>query len=245
VTLKTLVGLVYESIQNPQKRNDFLAAFAEIIDASAAAIALEDRQLRWSRLYLTHGMDRETIDSYTQYHVSLNPWAGRRTPTVGEVRTGDEVLSVAEFRDTEFYHGWFKPRGWLHASSIIFETTETERTYLFSMRPPNHPFTEKELDILKELGPHLHKAAQRARQNIAHGEINQHRSRALEMDRLAALKLSPREYPVALALSQGQTAKEYAYKTGLAVNTVQWHRTRIYKKLGIRRRADLVRLLLG
>ena len=244
MTKDTLLRFLYEAIENPQRRNDFLAAFAEIIDANAAAIALEDRQLRWSRLYLTHGMNRETIDSYANYYVSLNPWAGRRTPTVGEVRTGEEVLSVAEFRETEFYYGWFKPRGWLHASSVIFETSEIERTYLFSIRPPNHPFTEKELAILQEIAPHLHSAAQQARRNIARREINQYRSRALDMDTLASLNLIRAESRIALALFKGQTIKECAYSASLAANTVRWHVKRIYKKLGVHRQTDFKQLLL-
>ena len=108
------------------------------------------------------------------------------------------MLSVAEFRDTDFYHGWFKPRGWLHASSVIFETSETERTYLFSIRPPNHAFTEKELAIIKEIAPHLAEAAGMARRNIARSEINRHRSSALEMDALTSLNLSRAESRIAL-----------------------------------------------
>lgn len=244
MTKDTLLRLLYEAIQNPQKRNDFLAAFAEIIDASAAAIALEDRQLRWSRLYLTHGMDRETVDSYTNYYVTLNPFAARRAPILGEVRTGEQILSEAEFLDTEFYYGWYKPRGWQHASAVNFETTETTRTYLFSMRPPNHPFTEKELAILKDLSPHLTKAAGMARRNIARWEIDQHRSGALEMDALTSLNLSRAESRIALALSHGQSVKEYAYSAGLTADTVRWHVKRIYKKLGVHHRDDFKRLLL-
>src|SRR5215472_830578 len=126
VSQNTLVRFVYETIENPQKRSDFLATFAEIIGASAAAIAMEDRQLRWASLCVTHGMDPSTIDSYCQYYMSLNPWALRRPSTAGEVRTSDGLLSEPEFRDTEFYHGWFQPRGWLHASSIVLDATETE-----------------------------------------------------------------------------------------------------------------------
>ena len=130
MTQNSLVRFVYEAIDNPQKRNDFVATFAEVIDAKAAAIAVEDRQLRWASLCVPYGMDRNTIDSYCQHYVSLNPWAARRSPTVGEVRKSEELLSEAEFRETDFYYGWFKPRGWLHASSVNIYTTDTERAYL-------------------------------------------------------------------------------------------------------------------
>jgi hypothetical protein len=63
MTRNTLVDLVYETIDNPDKRSDLVAAFAEVIDAKAAAIAFEDRRLRWASLCVTLGMDRSTIDS--------------------------------------------------------------------------------------------------------------------------------------------------------------------------------------
>jgi len=156
------------TIDNPQKRNNFLATFAEIIGANAAAIAVEDHQLRWASLRVTHGMDRATIDSYCQYYVGLNPWARRKPSTTGKVRRSLELLSEAEFRETEFYHGWFKPHGWGLATSIVLDTTETERTHVFAVRPPNHPFTERELAIQNDLAPHLAMAASQRRSSNRH-----------------------------------------------------------------------------
>ena len=65
MTQDTLVRSAYEVAVKLQKRSDFVAAFAEVIDAKAAAVAVEDRQLRWARLLITHGMDQGTIDSYS------------------------------------------------------------------------------------------------------------------------------------------------------------------------------------
>ena len=48
MTQNTLVRFAYEVAANPQKRGDFVATFAEVIDAKAAAVAVEDRQLRWA-----------------------------------------------------------------------------------------------------------------------------------------------------------------------------------------------------
>jgi hypothetical protein len=63
MTQDTLVRSAYEVAVKPQKRSDFVVAFAEVIDAKAAAV--EDRQLRWAWLLITHGMDQGTIDSYS------------------------------------------------------------------------------------------------------------------------------------------------------------------------------------
>lgn len=55
--------------------------------------------------------------------------------------------------------------------------------------------------------------------------------------------LSPREQEIALALGNGKTFKSVARQYGIAVSTVANHASRIYRKLAIYRREDLVTLL--
>lgn len=55
--------------------------------------------------------------------------------------------------------------------------------------------------------------------------------------------LSPREQEVALALAQGKSFKSVANENHIAVSTVANHASRIYLKLSLRGREDLVRLL--
>jgi DNA-binding CsgD family transcriptional regulator len=55
--------------------------------------------------------------------------------------------------------------------------------------------------------------------------------------------LSPREQEIARALSNGKTLKSIARQYGIAVSTVANHTTRIYRKLAIYRREDLIELL--
>jgi len=55
--------------------------------------------------------------------------------------------------------------------------------------------------------------------------------------------LSPREQEIARALGDGKTLKSIARHYGIAVSTVANHTTRIYRKLAIYRREDLVELV--
>lgn len=55
--------------------------------------------------------------------------------------------------------------------------------------------------------------------------------------------LSPREQEIARALADGKTFKSVARECGIAISTVANHASRIYKKLGIYRREELVGLL--
>lgn len=55
--------------------------------------------------------------------------------------------------------------------------------------------------------------------------------------------LSPREQEIARALGAGKTLKSIARQYGIAVSTVANHTTRIYRKLAIYRREDLIELV--
>lgn len=55
--------------------------------------------------------------------------------------------------------------------------------------------------------------------------------------------LSPREQEIARALGTGKTFKSVARQFGIAVSTVANHASRIYKKLGIFRREELVEIV--
>lgn len=65
-----------------------------------------------------------------------------------------------------------------------------------------------------------------------------HARRGLPLD-----ELSPREQEIARALSAGKTFKTVARQCGIAVSTVANHASRIYRKLGIYRREELVELI--
>ncbi len=60
---------------------------------------------------------------------------------------------------------------------------------------------------------------------------------------LALDSLSPREQEIARSLGEGKTLKSIARQYGIAVSTVANHTTRIYKKLAIYRREDLIELV--
>lgn len=55
--------------------------------------------------------------------------------------------------------------------------------------------------------------------------------------------LSPREQEIARALSKGETLKSIAQQYGIALSTVANHTTRIYRKLAIDRREDLMEMV--
>ena len=59
----------------------------------------------------------------------------------------------------------------------------------------------------------------------------------------SALNLTPAQGQVALLLARGRTLSEIAAATGRGENTIRTHRARIYRRLGISGRAELVQLV--
>ena len=61
----------------------------------------------------------------------------------------------------------------------------------------------------------------------------------------ATLGLTPAESRVAVSLAKGKTMRDVAVATGRQESTIRFHLRQIHRKLGISRRADLVRLVLS
>jgi DNA-binding CsgD family transcriptional regulator len=240
----TLVRLIYESIDEPKKRKEFLAAFAEVLEASAVALILQDRQLRWAIFCASHGVEQATRDAYENHWVGLNPWALRSPEVTGQTRIDGEILTQAELRETELYAGWLRPNAWEYTSALVIHATPAEYAMLCAYRH-TRPFTEQERAVYQALAPHL-AIATRIKRRLAElkDTIDRYRHGSPEIETLATLNLSPAETRVALALFKGQTAAEYARLSGLSSSTVKWYAQKIYQKAGVRGQTDLIRLLI-
>ena len=73
-------------------------------------------------------------------------------------------------------------------------------------------------------------------------------SRHSSRDRRSALELdglTPQELAVALAVSRGSSNKEISTELHASVKTVETHLTRVYRKLGVRSRSELIARYLG
>ncbi len=65
-------------------------------------------------------------------------------------------------------------------------------------------------------------------------------ARLRKIDAATRDELTPQELQVALQVARGQTNREIAQTLFLSPKTVEFHLTRIYRKLGLNARAELV-----
>ena len=66
-----------------------------------------------------------------------------------------------------------------------------------------------------------------------------------EQDRLHASGLTAQQVQIATLVAEGATNREIAARLFISVKTVEATLTRVYRKLGIRSRVDIVRLAAG
>lgn len=71
------------------------------------------------------------------------------------------------------------------------------------------------------------------------------RRRHLELHERRRVELTPREWEVVESLRQGMSTREVAELLGIASVTVRRHVSSVHQKLGVRSRAELLRLLAG
>lgn len=85
--------------------------------------------------------------------------AMRRLLPVGKALLSHELISLEDFRKTEFYAQWAKPNDCVHVCGGLLAINETEWTALRFFRPERKPpFESKAKSILESLIPHMSRA---------------------------------------------------------------------------------------
>ncbi len=76
-------------------------------------------------------------------------------------------------------------------------------------------------------------------------ELRASGQRLRRRDATAASQLTPQELQVALAVAEGGSNHEVGAALFLSARTVEWHLTRVYRKLEVYSRGELIRLFVG
>lgn len=179
---------------------------------------------------------------------------------VGEAGDGEEAIGLAETLrpDVVVLDIRMPGVGGLEATRRIKAAVPETHVLMLTMYEDDRFFTEAlaagaEGYILKGADPEELLVAIRA---AARGEayLSPHQARRVlaqyrrwaerEQRTTGLAALSPREQEVLALIADGLTSKEIAAKLSLSVNTVERHCTNIMNKLGLHRRAELIRFAL-
>lgn len=146
----------------------------------------------------------------------------RRTRDRAALRFSD-VVPAREFRATELYNRFYRPRGVEHQLSIGIKLSPAWVVVVGSDRS-RRDFSERDRAVLTLLQPHLIAAYRRARRVSAR--------------RLVEPSLTERETEVLAWVASGKTNPEIARRLSISPRTVQKHLEHVFEKLGVRTRTE-------
>jgi DNA-binding CsgD family transcriptional regulator len=182
------------------------------------------------RLGETREAERQLADLLEHAEESQSPWAlaigARCRALVADDADVDEAYAAA----LELHAG--EPSTW--------ERARTQLAYGERLRRHRQPRAARE---------HLHPALKTFEQlgskpwtDRARAEVRASGERLRRRDPTAHEQLTPQELQVSIAAADGLTSKEIGARLFLSPKTVDFHLGRAYRKLGVRSRAELIRL---
>lgn len=179
---------------------------------------------------------------------------------VGEAGDGEEAVALAGtlHPDVEILDISMPRVGGLEATRRIKAATPEVHVLMLTMHENERFFSEAlaagaEGYILKGADPEeLLTAVRAAARGDAYLSADQMRRVLADYRRWAGPEqhastlgaLTPREHEVLALIADGRTGKEIAAQLSLSLNTVERHSTNIMNKLGLHRRAELIRFAL-
>ena len=157
--LKSYINRIYQAVLEPDKIAHIMSDLRYVIDAPYSAFQVENvytNQLRQASLI---GYDQQSIDSYTDYFVTRDPWSMEvlkrdllDTPFIAT----HKILKDTCYRESEFYRDWGRHHGVRHAIGTGFTLDEG---FIFKANFQRHSdqehFSEDVELFLNWLRPHL------------------------------------------------------------------------------------------
>lgn len=142
------------------------------------------------------------------------------------VRLSD-LVSLAQLRRLDLYHEVCRPLGTSHVMKLFLPVRG--RSAGFVLESGRRDFTRRDRDLLELLAPHLTLLRRRA---------DAESCAAIAPE--AVVELTARERTVVRLVADGMTNREIAAALFVAPGTVRKHLDNVYRKLGVRSRAEAV-----
>jgi DNA-binding CsgD family transcriptional regulator len=232
--LAQIFGLLSEDLGERDVREAVGHHLLELLQADYyASFVWQDASRRFDQAVFLN-MDPQNLanyDLYYQYHDPITfKLQARREPTLVT-----QVMRQRDLMRTEFFND-FLARDGLHwgvnAYSYVGDRNIGDVRIWRGRHREN--FDAHTLELLRLVEPAFTGALLRARG----GAIDSDAQEAAPL-----LKLSVREYEIARMVADDLGDKEIAYRLGLEVSTVRTYLSRIFDKLGVRRRSGVASLL--
>lgn len=160
VQLLDLIGLIYDSVLEPETWNHVLERSSAFVGGVGASIFRQDVIRKVGNAYYTWGMDRHYEELYFKEYIHINPLLpAMLTVDVGRVSSNSDFLPPAQFFQTRFYQEWAKPQGLIDNVFCILERSGTSAAAFVVFRNERDGMVDAEAcKLLEAIVPHLRRA---------------------------------------------------------------------------------------
>lgn len=251
---------IYTAATSPAAWDEALTGLADAFGADDAALGtLTPTGIAWM---VSPRTDPSWMARYAPFHAENLVWHHIVSSPVGRVVTDDMVVSPVQRARSSYYNEWAQPQGYHHKLGSLIRQEDGRQTVL--TLPGRRAFGSEAVQALERLAPHIARAVwlnERLQAEptapASSGTAPPARPERRRADRRSkpllepeqALRrrfgLTPAEARLALEMARGDGKQAAAERLGISYATARSHLSRIFDKTGVRRQAELVRLVLG
>lgn len=182
-----LIGALYADLDGPEWSDAFLAGVCRATRSTSGAFVVADLVQQRDALPAFYGAETVSALAYERRYAGHNPWRAARAAAHrhdGMILLSDDILSVAELRQTLFYRDFLQHLGVAHGAGLIGLSNTQAIGSLTLLRPPSAGvYTPEERRLLRALAPHWSNAC--ALRQRFDALADQHRRLSAAVDHLA------------------------------------------------------------
>jgi DNA-binding CsgD family transcriptional regulator len=158
---RQLIELIYEAASNPARWQDVLNRFIQVTDGIGGSLFVGDPTMDEFAFVCRYNMSEEEAAFYVEHCAATDQWAiTTGTMPEGTVRASHEIWPEEEMVQSVAYQKMYGPRNWHYGMGGIFLRTPTSLSAMTMLREKEKgPCGDSELNLLRELLPHLRRAA--------------------------------------------------------------------------------------
>jgi len=164
--LPSLIGEIYDAALDPQLLPGFITRLRQAFVAGGGTILSYNRLVPEMNFIHWDGYDPTSVASYMEHYFQHDFWEhGIRDVPVGEAATDVMLASAETMQRSEFLHDWLRPNDLLYSIGGVLERTPDAHILMSVLRSPKAgPIATVELDVFRQLIPHVRRALQIRRQ---------------------------------------------------------------------------------
>lgn len=161
--LAELVGLVYESVDQPERWGAFLDRLTDASRGASMVFFRQDVDRPGATVPMSVRIPDEFLRSYEAHYNAVNPWMKQRPDLLvpGRVATSEEMCPTDLLRRSEYYNDWLKPLGYAHClGGVVLQEGPLSSVITAFRAERTGPASEADVSVFRAVLPHLQRSVQ-------------------------------------------------------------------------------------